>query len=178
MTGSSGKVMREVLETILIALVLAFLVRTFVVESFLVDGRSMQPTLQHHERLFVNKLIYRIGEPHRGDIIVFRYPKDPSRDFIKRVIAIPGDEIEIRRDGAVWINGQEIVEAYISELDPRAFMSTQIPDGEYFVMGDNRKNSEDSRFFGTVPIANVKGKALAIYWPLDDARALNHQQSD
>lgn len=174
MTGSSGKVFREVLETILIALVLAFLVRTFVVESFMVDGRSMQPTLQHHERLFVNKIVYRIGSPTRGDIIVFRYPKDPSRDFIKRVIGLPGDEIEIRRGGALYVNGEYYDEAYILEEDPRGYLLTEIPDGEYFVMGDNRRNSEDSRFFGTVPIGNIKGKALLVYWPLADLRTLPH----
>jgi signal peptidase I len=174
MTGSSGKVFREVLETILIALVLAFLVRTFVVESFMVDGRSMQPTLQHHERLFVNKLVYRIGSPDRGDIIVFRYPKDPSRDFIKRVIGLPGDEVEIRR-GVLYINGEAYAEPYILEDDPRGYLATEIPEGEYFVMGDNRRNSEDSRFFGTVPIANIKGKALLVYWPVSDFKVLRHQ---
>ncbi len=174
MTGSSGKVLREVLETVLIALVLAFLVRTFVVESFMVDGRSMQPTLQHHERLFVNKLVYRIGSPERGDIIVFRYPKDPSRDFIKRVIGLPGDEIEIRR-GVLYVNGEVYPESYIMEEDPRGYLPAEIPEGEYFVMGDNRRNSEDSRFFGTVPIANIKGKALLVYWPLADFKVLQHQ---
>jgi signal peptidase I len=174
MTGSSGKIFREVMETLLIALVLAFLVRTFVVESFLVDGRSMQPTLQHHERLFVNKLGYRIGSPERGDIIVFRYPKDPSRDFIKRIIGLPGDEIEIR-SGVLYINGQRYDEPYILEEDPRGYLAAEIPEGEFFVMGDNRRNSEDSRFFGTVPIANIKGKALLVYWPLEDLRLLTHE---
>ncbi len=174
MTGNSGRMFREILETVLIALILAFLVRTFVVESFLVDGRSMNTTLVHHERVFVNKLAYRIGSPQRGDIIVFRYPKDPSRDFIKRVIAVPGDEIEIRNGGTLYINGERVEEPYVSSPDSRGYILTTIEEGEYFVMGDNRSNSEDSRFFGMVPIGNIKGKAIMVYWPLDQLRVLTH----
>jgi signal peptidase I len=108
--------------------------------------------------LFVNKLVYRIGSPDRGDIIVFRYPKDPSRDFIKRVIGLPGDEIEIRRGGALYINGEYYDEPYILEEDPRGYLLTEIPEGEYFVMGDNRRNSEDSRFSVQSPLEILKAK--------------------
>ncbi len=173
MANDSGKVFREVFETIIIALVLAFLVRSFVVESFLVDGRSMEPTLYNNERLFVNKFGYRISPPKRGDIIVFQYPKDTSRDFIKRVIALPGEEIEIK-DQSVYIDGVLLEEPYVDKGDYEPHPKEEIPEGKLFVLGDNYGSSEDSRFFGPVPLKNVKGKALVVYWPVADLRILQH----
>lgn len=157
---------REVVETILIAVVLAFAVRGFVVETFVVLGPSMEPTLHELERLFVNKILYRVQAPERGDIVVFAYPRDPSRDFIKRVIALPGETIEIR-DGRVYIDGQFVEETYIAYPDSHGdYGAVTVPREHVFVMGDNRRNSEDSRYFGPVPFANLRGKAFLIYWPI------------
>lgn len=159
--------------SIIVAIALAFLIRTFIVELYIVDGPSMRPTLENHERLVVNKFIYNFHEPARGDIIVFRYPRDPSRDFIKRVIALPGDTIEIK-DGQVFVNDQLQNESYILEKTRTEYPKAQIPDGTIFVMGDNRNNSEDSRFadVGFVPFNLIKGKAILIFWPVDDFKSL------
>lgn len=155
--------LKEILETVVIALVLALLIRGFLVESFLVDGSSMLPTLESGERLLVNKLTYRLGEPEIGDIVVFRNPKEP-RDFIKRVVATPGQTVEIR-DGRVHIDGEPLREDYLADPGHSFFPPTAVPEGHVFVLGDNRNNSEDSRFFGFVPVKNIKGKAMLVYWP-------------
>ena len=159
--------------SIIVAIALAFLIRTFIVELYIVDGPSMRPTLENHERLVVNKFIYNFHEPERGDVLVFRYPRDPSRDFIKRVIALPGDTIEIK-DGQVFVNDQLQNEKYILEKTRTEYPKAKIPEGTIFVMGDNRNNSEDSRFsdVGFVPFNLIKGKAILIFWPLDDFKSL------
>jgi len=163
---ATRKMVREVVETILIAVVLALVVRGFVVETFVVLGPSMDPTLQDLERLFVNKIVYRLHEPTRGDIVVFAYPRDPTRDFIKRVIGLPGETVEIR-DGRVFIDGSFIEEPYVVYADSYGDYGTvTVPTGHVFVMGDNRRNSEDSRYFGPVPLVNLRGKAFLIYWPV------------
>jgi len=164
--ASTRRAIREIAETILIAVVLAFVVRGFVVETFVVLGPSMEPTLNDLERLFVNKLVYRLHEPRRGDIIVFAYPKDTERDFIKRVIGLPGEVVEIR-DGRVYINGEFRAEPYIAYPDNHGnYGQVTVPTGHIFVLGDNRRNSEDSRYFGFVPLRNIRGKAFLIYWPV------------
>lgn len=159
--------------SILIAVVLAFFIRYFIVELYLVEGPSMRPTLLNHERLVVNKFIYRFKEPQRGDVLVFRYPKDQSRDFIKRVIAVPGDTIEIR-EGRVFLNGELQNETYILEKTRGSYPLSTVPEEHIFVMGDNRNNSEDSRFsdVGFVPYDLVKGKAVLIFWPPDELKTL------
>ena len=133
----------------------------------------MRPTLVNSERLVVNKFIYRFKTPERGDILIFRYPRDPSRDFIKRVIAIPGDSIEIK-DGRVYLNGQLQNETYILDKTRGSYGLATVPPGTVFVMGDNRNNSEDSRFkdVGFVPYELIKGKAVVIFWPLDHIKTL------
>ena len=157
---------REVIETVLIAVVLAFVIRGFVVETFVVVGPSMEPTLHDAERLFVNKIVYRLHDPRRQDIVVFGYPRDPNRDFIKRVIGLPGDTVEMR-DGRVYINGDFLEESYIAFPDHHSTTGPiEVPEGHVFVLGDNRRNSEDSRYFGPVPLANIRGKAFLLYWPL------------
>jgi len=162
----AGYPFREVVETVLIAVVLAFLIRGFVVETFVVIGPSMEPTLHDAERLFVNKLIYRFQLPDRKDIIVFGYPRDPQRDFIKRVIGLPGETVEMR-DGRVYIDGTFLDESYVAFPDHHSTTGPiTVPEGHIFVLGDNRRNSEDSRYFGSVPIANIRGKAFLLYWPL------------
>lgn len=160
--------------SIVIAVALAMIIRTFIIELYMVDGPSMRPTLASGERLVVNKFIYRFQQPVKGDIVVFRYPRDPSRDFIKRVIATAGDTIEIK-DGQVHVNGQMLHETYILEKSRGSYPLSVVPDGTIFVMGDNRNNSEDSRFadVGFVPLNMLKGKALVVFWPLGDRRVLH-----
>ena len=159
--------------SILIAVALALFIRYFIVELYLVEGPSMRPTLVNSERLVVNKFIYYFRQPERGEILVFRYPRDPSRDFIKRVIAIPGDTIEIK-DGRVFVNQQLMNEPYILSKTRGDYPLTTIPEGHIFVMGDNRNNSEDSRFadVGFVPYELVKGKAMMVFWPWDQKKTL------
>lgn len=158
---------REYVETIVGAVVLAFLIMTFVARAFTVDGPSMMPTLMDGERLLVDKLSYRFIEPRRGDIVVFRYPADPSQHFIKRIIGLPGDTVEIR-GGQVFINGALLTEDYVLQRAFGRFGPRQVPEGTYFVLGDNRNNSEDSRDprVGFVPRSHVVGRAVWRYWPL------------
>ncbi len=185
---------RDVLETLLLT-VLIFLIVRSVVQNFKVEGRSMEPTLQDGQYLLINKAIYwQIGgslfgllnpgaeaangttdqtnhylfsPPQVGDIIVFRYPKDPSRDFIKRVIGVPGDVVEIT-NGVVYVNGKPLHEDYTA--DPPSYFqpAERVPEGEYFVLGDNRNNSSDSHVWGLVPAQNIIGKAWFSYWPPSD----------
>ena len=168
-----GQEIKDWIISILIAVVLAFFIRYFIVELYMVEGPSMRPTLVNSERLVVNKFIYRFKTPERGDILIFRYPRDPSRDFIKRVIAIPGDSIEIK-DGRVYLNGQLQNETYILDKTRGSYGLATVPPGTVFVMGDNRNNSEDSRFkdVGFVPYELIKGKAVVIFWPLDHIKTL------
>ncbi len=171
--GSLGEEVKDWVVSIVIAVVLAFFIRYFIVELYLVDGPSMRPTLQNAERLVVNKFIYRFRAPERGEILVFRYPRDPSRDFIKRVIAIPGDTIEIK-DGRVFVNQQLMNEPYILSKTRGDYPLSTVPEGHIFVMGDNRNNSEDSRFadVGFVPYDLIKGKAVLVFWPFDQFKSL------
>ena len=152
---------------------MALLIRTFIVELYIVDGPSMKPTLQHEERLVVNKFIYRLRNPEKGEILIFKYPRDTSRDFIKRVIAVGGDTIEIK-EGRVYVNDQLLKEDYILEKTRTEYPKVTIPEGTVFVMGDNRNNSDDSRFadVGFVPLDLIKGKAVVVFWPLDNMQSL------
>lgn len=166
------------LVSIIVAVALAFCIRTFLAEPYMVEGTSMYPTLKHHERLIVDKLSYFFSDPKRGEIIVFRYPKDQSRDFIKRVIAVGGDTIEMRK-GTVYVNSTALEEEYIYKTDPKgknlsSYRKVLVPKNTVFVLGDNRNNSEDSRFadVGFVPFDLIKGRALAAFWPLDRFRVI------
>lgn len=155
------------------AVLVAVLIRYFIVELYVVDGPSMQPTLQDGERLVVNKFIYHWRDPMRSEVVIFRYPRDHSRDFIKRVIAVGGDTIEIK-DGHVFVNDALVNEDYIAEKTRTEYPKQTVPEGTLFVCGDNRRNSLDSRFpdVGFVPLELVKGKAALIFWPIDDLAAL------
>lgn len=170
---SLGEEIKDWVVSILIAVVLAFFIRYFIVELYMVEGPSMRPTLVNSERLVVNKFIYRFKQPERGEILVFKYPRDQSRDFIKRVIAIPGDTIEVK-EGRVFVNGQLLNENYILERTRGSYPLSTVPEGHIFVMGDNRNNSEDSRFkdVGFVPYSLIKGKAVMVFWPLDHIKSL------
>ena len=159
--------------SIIVAVVLAFGIRTFLVEPYMVSGPSMRPTLQNEERLIVNKLVYYTRDPKKGEIIVFKYPSDTRRDFIKRVIATGGDSIEIR-DGKTFVNGEAIDESYIKEPFHTNYPKVTVPTGFIFVMGDNRNNSEDSRYsdVGFVDLKLVKGKASVVFWPISAFKSL------
>lgn len=163
--------LREYVETLLGAAILAVLIMTFVARAFTVDGPSMLPTLENGQRLLVDRLTYRFREPQRGDIVVFRYPANPSQHFIKRVIGVPGDEVYIAR-GTVFVNGVALQEDYINGpmFTGRPFGPVVVEPGTYFVLGDNRNNSEDSRDrrVGLVPRQNIIGRAVWRYWPLSD----------
>lgn len=156
---------RETIETILWALVLALLLRTFVVQAFWIPSGSMIPTLIPRDRVLVSKFWYGFTEPKRGQIVVFKYPVDPQRDFVKRVIGLPGEMVEID-NGTVSIDGEPLGEPYIKNHDRFNFGPVKVPEDHYFVMGDNRPNSQDSRFWGFVPEENLKGPAFFRYWPL------------
>lgn len=171
--SSIGSEAKDWIISIVIAIVLAFVIRTFVVELYVVDGPSMRPTLQSQERLVVNKFIYHVREPKKGEILVFQYPRDPRRDFIKRVIATPGDTVEIK-DSVVYVNDQPLNEDYILEPVKGDYPKSTVPQGTIFVMGDNRNNSEDSRFadVGFVPFDLIKGKACLVFWPLSQFKTL------
>ena len=158
-----GAIARELVETVILTLVIFLLIRT-VVQNFRVEGMSMEPSFHDGQFLLINKLAYRLGEAERGDVIVFRYPRDPSRDFIKRVIGLPGETIEIR-NGEVYINGQATpTTAMINEASYNSGPTTLGPD-ELYVLGDNRPNSSDSHAWGTLPLDLVIGKVILSYWP-------------
>ena len=189
---------REYFESLVIAVILALFIRTFVVQAFKIPTGSMEQNLLIGDHLLVNKFVFApyvspavrtilpMKDIKRRDVIVFKFPKDPERDFIKRVIGLPGDTVELRNKH-VFINGTPLDEPYVyfleepppipqesdmmSELnggDPRVqYGPVTVPPGHYFVMGDNRDNSEDSRYWGFLPRANIKGRALVIYWSYD-----------
>jgi len=162
---------RDLIETILMAVVL-FLLLNAVTSRVRVFNISMQPTLYEGNLLVVNKLAYKLGEPKRGDIIVFHYQGTPTEDYIKRVIGLPGDTITIG-SGVVKVNGQALTEPYIAEL-PGYTGSWTVPEGELFVLGDNRNHSSDSHDWGFAKQEWVVGKAIVVYWPLDRIRILSH----
>lgn len=155
----------ETLDACIFAAVLSLVIITFVVQAFYIPSGSMEPTLMINDRILVAKFLYRLEPIQRGDVIVFRYPLNPQRDFVKRVMGLPGDRAQLK-EGVVYINGQRISEkGYTIKPDFGNYGPVTAPQGEYFVLGDNRNNSEDSRFFGYVPRANIIGKAIFIYWP-------------
>ena len=190
---------REYFESIVIAVILALFVRTFVVQAFKIPTGSMENNLLIGDHLLVNKFVFgptplAIGRAvlpvrpiHRGDILVFKYPEDPSRDFIKRVIGLPGDTVELKGK-TVYINGKPLEEPYVRYLFPddlpsgvglsgtdprRKFGPVTVPPDMFFMMGDNRDNSEDSRFWGFMPRSYIKGKALFVYFSFGDANGLS-----
>ena len=152
---------------VLIAFALVFgLVRPFVVEAFYIPSESMVPTLEVGDRVFVNKFVYRFSQPKRGDVVVFGSTEGEQEDLIKRVVGVPGDEVAVF-DGALYVNGERWEEPYLNRdlPDTSYYAPTTVPEGKVFVMGDNRANSRDSRFFGPLPIDNIEGEAFVIFWP-------------
>jgi signal peptidase I len=187
---------REYFESIVIAVVLALFIRTFVVQAFKIPTGSMEPNLLIGDHLLVNKFrygpvataleraVFPIDEIRRNDVVVFKYPEEPERDFIKRVIALPGDTLEIRQK-RVHIDGRPLDEPHAHFFDPAGASSlhevtsfdvreqygpVKVPPGPYFVMGDNRDNSQDSRYWGFLPRDYIKGKALIVYWSYESGR--------
>ena len=163
--------MAEFFFILLIAFALAFgFIRPFVIEAFYIPSESMVPTLEVGDRVFVNKFIYRFHEPQRHDIIVSKSIEGSTeggqKDLIKRVVGLPGDEISVQ-DGVLFVNGKRQEEPYVNPRFPgtSSFGPMTVPKGEVFVMGDNRADSLDSRFFGPVPFENIEGKAFLIFWP-------------
>ncbi len=193
------KEIREWVETIVIAMVLAFFIRTYFIQAFKIPSGSMLETLQLGDHLFVNKFIYgtkipftdkkiwKIRKVQRGDVVVFKYPVEPKKDFVKRAIGLPGDVVEIHNK-IVFVNNVQLSEPYSQHKDSRIFPDNpdipsevrprdnlpkfKVPPGKYFMMGDNRDNSLDSRFWGLLPEENIKGKAWFIYWPLTRIRII------
>ncbi|MDY2983976.1 MAG: signal peptidase I [Synergistes jonesii] len=158
---------RETVETVLWAVVLALILRTFVIQAFWIPSGSMIPTLEIGDRVLVLKFWYNMPsvDPKRGDIIVFKYPIDPRRDFVKRIIGLPGDRIEMK-NGSVYVNDNELFEPYVKNTDTYNMAALTVPDKNYFCLGDNRPNSQDGRFWGFVPASFIKGPAVFRYWPL------------
>ena len=188
---------REYVESIVVAVILALFIRTFVVQAFKIPTGSMENNLLIGDHLLVNKYVFgparswveRVllpsARPRRGDIVVFKYPEEPDRDFIKRVIGLPGDTLEVRQK-KVYVNGEALDEPYAHYMDAastaaehREFIAADVrerfgpvtvPEGQYFVMGDNRDNSQDSRYWGFLPRDYIKGRALVIYWSYEAGR--------
>ena len=194
------RIVWELTQTLVLAVLIFLLVRT-VAQNFRVEGPSMEPGLHNGQYLLVNKAVYfklnlgnlskfipfidaEEGEetylfhgPQRGDVIVFKYPRDPDRDFIKRVIGVPGDRVRVV-DGVVYVNDVALEEDYISAPAGRELEEEVVPEGNYFVLGDNRPNSSDSRSWGFVPEENIIGKAMLSYWPLDELGGVGNRSLD
>lgn len=196
--GFKKSTAREYLESVVVAIILALFIRTFVVQAFKIPTGSMETNLLIGDHLLVNKLVYAPAAAgfeeailarkpiERGDVVVFKFPEDPNRDFIKRVIGLPGETVEIRSK-RVYVDGEPLEEPYVHFLDPPIsrdhpeyglrgesgrddFGPEQIPEGHLFVLGDNRDNSRDSRFWGLLPADQVKGRALIVYWSYEASR--------
>jgi signal peptidase I len=161
----------DLLETLVLS-VLLFVGINAVSARIRVDGYSMEPTLHSGEFVIVNKLAYKLGDVQRGDVIVFRYPRDPEQEYIKRIIGLPGDEVRIG-NGRLYVNDQLIDEPYIAAA-PNYNSTWKVPEDSLFVLGDNRNRSSDSHNWGPVPFEHVIGKALLVYWPPDQWGLVQH----
>ena len=169
--GAAGKnAMRSWLRDMVISVLVSAFIIMFLYQPVRVEGTSMLPMLEDQDRLFVNKLAYRMGEIHRGDVVVFLYPRDHTKSYIKRVIALPGDRLRIEQ-GQVYVNGKDVAEDYVPArfTDSRSQPETMLPPNDYWVMGDHRSISSDSRDFGPVDRQLIYGKAAFVYWPMDQA---------
>jgi signal peptidase I len=160
-----------VLETLILSVIL-FVGVNVISARIRVDGASMEPTLATGEYVVVNRLSYRLGTPQRGDIIVFHPPLDPQEEYIKRVIGLPGDEVEVK-NGTVYVNGQSLNETYL-DTKTNYLGSWTVPADQLFVLGDNRNNSSDSHQWGTVAMDSVVGKAFLVYWPPPNWELITH----
>ena len=162
----------DFLETIVVALSIFVVVYLFLVKPHEVKGSSMEPNFQNNDYILTDKISYKINEPSRGDVVIFKSPKNPEVDYIKRVIGLPGERVKVQ-NGSVFINDKKLEEPYLKDrtlLFPGSYLQEgveiTVPVNEYFVFGDNRPHSSDSREFGPIPISSIIGKALIRYWPL------------
>ncbi len=172
----SAKAIKELVQ-IAIVTTLIYLGVHSTISPRIVDGQSMEPTLHNNEWVMLDKVSYMLHSPQRGDIIVFKFPKDPSQDYIKRVIGIAGDHVVVS-GGHVYVNGRQLSETYIANPPDYAqsqcsFCDVRVPKGYLYVLGDNRDNSSDSHVWGFVPISNVEGRAMFAYWPVPDVTLLH-----
>ena len=157
------------LRDLLISAAASILIITFLYQPVRVEGTSMLPRLEDRDRLFINKFVYHMSAIERGDVVVFRYPRDPEKSYIKRVIALPGDTLRVDR-GHVYVNGNLVHEPYVplQYRDSRSLAEMVVPADSYFMMGDHRSISSDSRDFGPVDRSLIYGKAVFVYWPARD----------
>ena len=162
--------LRAWVRDLLISIIASAIIITYFYQPVRVEGTSMLPNLEDQDRLFINKMAFRVGDIHRGDVVVFRYPKDETKSYIKRVIALPGDRVRIDH-GRVYVNDRYLPEPYVPARfeDDRSTAEMHIPPHEYFVLGDHRNISSDSREFGPVARDLIYGKAAFVYWPMDQA---------
>jgi len=160
---------RELLETVISAGVIAFIIITFIGQVTVVRGASMEPTLHNNERLIANKISYRFESPKRSEIIIFKPPLEIKRNYIKRIIGIPGDKIEIIK-GEIYLNDNKLEDNYVKYKSYEDIPALVVPENSFFVLGDNRSNSSDSRYWGFVSRKNVVGKAWLVFWPLNKIR--------
>jgi signal peptidase I len=158
----------SLLRDLVVSLVISGFIIVFLYQPVRVEGTSMLPVLEDQDRLFINKMAYRVGEIHQGDVVVFQYPHDHTKSYIKRVIALPGDDLRIEH-GRVYVNGAQLKEPYVPVRfrDDRSQPEMVLPPHEYFVMGDHRSISSDSRDFGPVERELIYGKAAFVYWPME-----------
>ncbi|KKQ87192.1 MAG: Signal peptidase I [Berkelbacteria bacterium GW2011_GWA2_38_9] len=181
--NSFFSVLFEIIKTVVVVGVLALLLRVYIIQPFIVEGLSMSSTLANNDYLLVDKLSYRFGEPQRGDIIVFKYPKDERFNYIKRIIGLPGETIRITQNNVVITNKQNpdgliLHENYIKDIGgsllngDRRVIAVDIPQGQYFVMGDNRQGSSDSREWGFLPQKEIIGRSLVRLFPVGDFKIL------
>jgi signal peptidase I len=166
--------MRQWIRDLLVSVVVSVVIITCLYQPVRVEGTSMQPELRNRDRLFINKFVYHFEGISRGDVVVFHYPLNPRESFIKRVIGLPGDHIRID-EGTVYINGKALKEPYVPARyrDHRSMAAGVVPPHEYFVMGDHRNISEDSRDFGPVPRSDIYGKASFVYWPASQMQVIH-----
>jgi signal peptidase I len=162
-----------------VAISLTLVIGVFLYQPVKVEGTSMAPLLSDQERIFINKFVYRFAAIERGDVVVFWYPLDRTKSFIKRVIGLPGEMLELRQ-GRLYIDSHRIEEPYVppSFFDGSSFGPVRIPAAEYFVMGDHRDSSNDSRVFGSVPLRFIYGKAVFVYWPVDRFGIISAAEQD
>jgi len=153
---------------LIISLAISGFIILFLYQPVKVEGTSMLPGLEDQERIFINKFVYRFESVARGDVVVFRYPRDPAKSYIKRVVGVPGDHIRIER-GRVYVNGRRLAEDYVPRdfVDSHSYPELVVPDHSYYVLGDHRSMSNDSREFGPVDESFIYGKAVFVYWPVD-----------
>jgi len=158
------------LRDLLFSAAASVLIITFLYQPVRVEGTSMLPRLEDRDRLFINKFVYHIASIERGDVVVFHYPRDPDKSYIKRVIGLPGDRLRIDH-GVLWLNGRRLMERYVPDnyRDNRSVAEIVVPAESYYMMGDHRSISSDSRDFGPVERSLIYGKAVFVYWPARDA---------